>query len=193
LVELDPATDSLLSTLVLDGLRGCAALAASPDERALAVACTGDDLRSTQPKLEGSGLAVLDIEGAPRLTRRFTARELGNAPLGFGIAYAAPELLLFSTLGHFDDSGAVIAQDALLELQTGSGQVQQLLQSAGEPFTLGGAQCAASCGACFAADAKRAGGSVLRFPIDADGNFAAPTAIRAETRVGLPPRYLGVF
>ena len=193
LVELDPQTDSLLSTLVLDGLRGCAALAVSPDERELAVGCTGDDLRSTQPKLEHSGLALIDLEGAPRLAKRFDAIELGDAPVGFGLDYAASKVLLFSTLGHFDDSGAPVAQDALLRLDTASGQVEPLLQSAGEPFTLGGARCAVSCGVCFAADAKRAGGSVLRFPVDTAGNLAAPMTIRAETRVGLPPRYLGAF
>jgi len=193
LVELDPATDSLLSTLVLDGLRGCTSLAASPDDKTLAVACTGDDLRSKQPKLAGSGLALLDIEGTPQLVRRFDAAELGQAVLGFGIAYSAPGQLLFSTLGHFDDAFAPAAQDALLRLDASSGQVDALLQSAGEPFTLGGARCAVSCGACFATDAKRAGGSVLRFAVDADGNFAQPIAFRAETRVGLPPRYLGVF
>jgi hypothetical protein len=193
LVELDPSTDSLLSTLVLDGLRGCATLAVSPDERALAVACSGDDLRSNAAKLEGSGLAVLDIEGSPRLVRRFAANELGSAPLGFGIAYTASEQLLFSTLGHFDDAGLARAQDALLLLDTASGRVEELLQSAGEPFTLGGVQCAAACGVCFATDAKRSGGSVLRFPVDSAGKLAAPTALRAETRVGLPPRYLGTF
>jgi len=193
LVELDPATDSLLSTLVLDGLHGCSALAVSPDERELAVACTGDDLRSTQPKLDTSGLALLDIESTPRLSKRFDASELGNAPLGFGLAYVAPGALLIGTLGHFADSGASTLQDSLLYLHTASGQVEELLQSAGEPFTLGGALCAGSCGACFVADAKRAGGSVLRFAVDAEGNLAAPVAIRAETRVGLPPRYLAAF
>jgi hypothetical protein len=193
LVELDPETDSLLSTLVLDGLRGCTALAVSPDERELAVACTGDDLRHNQPKLEGSGLALLDIEGAPRLAQRFEAAELGSEPLGFALDYAAPGVLLFNTLGHFDDSGALGAEDSLRRLDTASGQIDELLRSAGEPFTLGGARCAVTCGVCFVADAKRAGGSVLRFAVDAVGNFAAPTAIRAETRVGLPPRYLGAF
>ncbi|MEI9936331.1 MAG: hypothetical protein WDO69_03820 [Pseudomonadota bacterium] len=193
LVELDPETDSLVSTLVLDGLRGCDALAVSPDERELAIACTGDDFRTSQPKLEGSGLALLDIEGAPRVGKRFEATDLGNAPLGFGLDYAAPGVLLFSTLGHFDDSGALAAEDSLRRLDAASGQVDELLQSAGEPFTLGEARCALSCGVCFAADAKRAGGSVLRFAVDADGNFAAPTTIRAETQIGLPPRYLGAF
>jgi hypothetical protein len=193
LVELDPESDSLREVLVLDGLRGCTALAVSPDERELAVACTGDDLRSTRPKLEGSGVALIDIEGAPRLARRFEAARLGDAPLGFGLDYAASNVLLFSTLGHFDDAGAPAEQDSLVRLDTASGRVERLLQSEGEPFTLGGARCAASCGACFAADAKRSGGSVLRFPVDSAGNLAEPTAIRVERRVGLPPRYLGAF
>lgn len=193
LVELDPATDTLLSTLVLAGLRGCAGLAVSPDERTLAVACTGDDLRSSVPKLEGSGLALLDIEDVPRLARRFEASELGAAPLGFSIAYASPEQLLFGTLGHLDDSDGAAVQDTLRTLRTDSEQVEELLESAGEPFTLGGALCAAPCGVCFAADAKRSGGSVLRFTVDSAGNFAAPSTIRVETRVGLPPRYLGAF
>jgi len=193
LVELDPETDTLRSTLVLDGLRGCTALAVSPDERTLAVACTGDDLRSPQPKLEGSGLALVDIEAAPRLMQRFEASQLASAPLGFGVSYAAPERLLFSTLGRFDDSGQPAAQDALLLLHTDSGVVEELLQSAGEPFTLGSARCTATCGLCFAADAKRSGGSVLRFAVDSAGDLTAPSEIRVETRVGLPPRYLGVF
>jgi hypothetical protein len=193
LVELDPETDSLRSTLVLEGLRGCTGLAVSPDESTLAVACSGDDLRSTQPKLDGSGLALLGIEGEPRLTRRFLAAELGDAVLGFDLAYAASDVLLFSTLGRRDATGATAAQDSLRRLDAASGEVQELLQSAGEPFTLGGIRCEPSCGACFVTDAQRAGGSVLRFAVDAEGNFAAPSANRAETRVGLPPRYLGAF
>ena len=193
LVEIDPETDSLRSTLVLDGLRGCTALAVSPNERTLAVGCTGDDLRSTRPKLEGSGLALIDIEDEPRLMRGFEASELGDAPLGFDLAYAAPEVLLFSTLGHLSDARAPAVQDSLRRLNTASGEVEELLQSAGEPFTLGGSRCLLSCGACFVTDAKRAGGSVLRFAVDAAGNFAAPTVHRAETHVGLPPRYLGAF
>lgn len=193
LVELDPTTDTLRSTLILDGLRGCTALAVSPDERGLAVACTGDDLRSTRPKLAGSGLALLDIEHAPRLVQRFEASQIAKTPLGFGVAYAAPERLIFSSLGHFDDSGAPAAPDALLQLHTDSGVVEELLQSAGDPFTLGGARCFSACGLCFAADAERSGGSVLRFEMDSEGNFGAPRVIRVETRVGLPPRYLGAF
>jgi hypothetical protein len=193
LVEIDPSTDTLLSTLLLDGLHGCAGLAVSPDETQLAVACTGDDLRSSSPKLAGSGLGLVDISSAPRFVRRFDAADLGSDPIGFGLDYAAPGLLFFGTLGHFDDAGAVAALDALLELDTNSAQVTQVLRSQSQPFTLGGVRCAVQCGACFAADAERAGGSVLRFALDAAGKLDTPQAVRAETRVGLPPRYLSAF
>jgi hypothetical protein len=193
LVEIDPGTDTLLSTLLLVGLHGCDSMASSPDQSQLAIACTGDDLRSSSPKLTGSGLALVDVSGAPRLVKRFDAADLGSDPVGFGLDYAAQGLLFFGTLGHFDDAGAVAALDTLLELDTDSAAISQVLQSQSQPFSLGGIHCAPECGACFAADAERAGGSVLRFPIEATGELDTPVPVRAETRVGLPPRYLGAF
>jgi hypothetical protein len=193
LVEVDPSSDTLLGTLLLDGLHGCDGMAVSPDQSELAVACTGDDLRSSTPKLTGSGLALVDISSAPRLLKRFDAADLGTDPVGFSVDYAAPGLLFFGTLGHFDDAGAVAALDTLLELDTSSAQTSEVLHSLSQPFSLGSIHCALDCGACFVADAERAGGSVLRFPVDAAGELDAPKAVRAETRVGLPPRYLGAF
>ncbi|HEX3853622.1 MAG TPA: hypothetical protein VHW01_21805, partial [Polyangiaceae bacterium] len=187
LVELDPSTDALLSTLLLDGLHGCDSMAVSPDGSRLAVACTGDDLRSSSPKLDGSGLGLVGISSAPRFVKRFAASDFGTDPVGFGLDFVAPGLVFFGTLGHFDDAGAVAAQDTLLELDTNSAQLSEVLQSQSEPFSLGGVRCAPECGACFAADAERAGGSVLRFPVDGAGKLGTPEAVRAETRVGLPP------
>jgi hypothetical protein len=193
LVEIDPGNDSLLGTLRLDGLHGCDTMRLSPDQSELAVACTGDDIRSASPKLDGSGLALIDISGAARLMKSFAAADLGSDPVGFGLDYAAPGQLFFGTLGHFDDSGAVAAKDALLLLDTHSAEASLVLSSQSQPFTLGGVRCAPSCGVCFAADAERSGGSVLRFALDAAGALDPPEAVRAETRVGLPPRYLGAF
>jgi hypothetical protein len=34
---------------------------------------------------------------------------------------------------------------------------------------------------------------VLRFPVDAEGNLGTPFTVRPETRIGLPPRYLGAL
>lgn len=193
LVEIDPSTDTLVSTLLLGGLRGCEGLALSPDQSQLAVICSGVDLLSTHPQLDGSGIALVDISATPRVSKAFDAANLTSNPLGFSVSYAAPGLLFFGTLGHFDASGAVAAQDTLLELDTSSSQVSEILQSQSQPFSLGGIRCALDCGACFAADAERAGGSVLRFPVDGAGALDLPQAVRAETRIGLPPRYLGAF
>ena len=193
LVEIDPSTDTLVSTLRLGGLRGCDGLALSPDQAQLAVICSGVDLRSTHPALDGSGIALVDISAAPRLSKTFDAADLTSNPLAFSVTYAGPQLLFFGTLGHFDDAGAVAAEDTLLELDTTSAKIGQVLQSQSQPFSLGAIHCALECGVCFAADAERAGGSVLRFAVDPSGKLDAPQAERAETRVGLPPRYLGAF
>ncbi len=193
LAELDPDADRLVATLLLDGLRGCDGLALAPNGKQLAVSCTGDDLRSTQPKLDGSGLALVDISGAPRVLKLVAAADLGTDPVGFALDYAAPGRLFFSTLGHFDDSGAAAAQDTFLLLDTESARTHVVLQSLSQPFSLGGIRCALGCGACFATDAERAGGSVLRFNVDANGDLGTPQMVRAETRIGLPPRYLGAL
>ncbi len=193
LVELDPSTDSIVSTLLLDGLEGCDEFAVSPDGKELAVACTGADTLSDNPSNATSGLALVDITGTPQLTQHFSAAMFGSNPIGFAIDYVALGTLLFGTLGHFDESMAVAALDSLIQLDTASGAFQQILQSQSQPFTLGDVRCAPECGACFLADAERSGGSVLRFAIGASGALGAPSAIRAETQIGLPPRYLGVF
>ncbi len=193
LVELDPESDTLVSTLVLDGLRGCDSLALSPDGKQLAVACTGDDLRGMPPSITHSGLALVDISGEAALAQRFEASTWGSAPLGFALDYAAPGLILVGSFGYFEESGAVGALDSVLRVDTATGAAQTLLRSQTQPFTLGAVRCASACGACFIADAERSGGSVLRFAVDETGALGTPEAIRVETRVGLPPRYLSVF
>jgi hypothetical protein len=192
-VELDPKTDSIVTTLVFDGLRGCDALALSPDESELAVACTGDDLSHPVSKVDHSGLVLLDLSADLAVTKTFPAHTWGEDPVGFSLDYVSSGVLLFGTLGHFDELDAVGAQDTLWRLDTRTGQSDVILHSERTPFTLGAVRCAPTCGACFAADAARLGGSVLRFQVDSAAALSAPTAIVAEARVGLPPRYLSVF
>jgi len=193
LVELDPVRDEVVATVEVTGLERCSSLAISPDHLELALACTGDALQSGMPSLAGSGLAVFDITGAPRLRTRFDAADLGPDPLSFSLAYAAPRVVLLETFGHLQASGAVGALDNLLRLDTSTGHADSLLTSESEPFTLGAIACLPSCGQCFVADAERAGGSVLGFTVDGEGTLGPPSARQAEHRIGLPPRYLSVF
>lgn len=192
LVEIDTARRELSATLLLDDLRGCTGLAASPAGDELAVACSGDELAQVPPNLAHSGLALIDISAEPRLKQRFSAASLSGQAVT-SVAYAASGVLVFGTLGYRLDSGAVGAQDGLFRLDVASGRVDEVVRSEEQPFTLGGMRCVLDCAACFATDAERKGGSVLRFPVDAAGTLSAPTVIRAETRAGLPPRYLGEF
>jgi hypothetical protein len=193
LVELDPASDSVRATLLLDGLKGCDVLAASPDGVELAVACTGADLSDTPPALAASGMALVEIDSGLALKKVLSAATFGINPLGFGLDYAGPGRLLFDTLGYVTDSNSVGSLDALLQLDTASGAFSEVLRAEHSPFTLGDVRCLPACQVCFVADAERAGGSVLRFALDDPFELGAPTEIRAETKIGLPPRYLGGF
>jgi len=193
LVELDPERDSIRATLLLDGLKGCDVLAASPDGVELAVACTGADLSDTPPAVGASGIALVDIEHEPSLKNVLSAATFGANPLGFGLDYAGPGRLLFGTLGYFTESNRVGSLDAVFRLDTASGAFSEVLHAEHSPFTLGDVRCMPACQVCFIADAERAGGSVLRFPLDDAFELGAPSEIRAETEIGLPPRYLGAF
>ncbi|HEX7671415.1 MAG TPA: hypothetical protein VF395_17600 [Polyangiaceae bacterium] len=73
--------------------------------------------------------------------------------------------------------------------------METLLMSAGEPFTLYGISCDALCRVCVVADAdaKRQGGVLHRFTVDEQGRLGEDQVIKVETRIGLPPRYVGRF
>jgi hypothetical protein len=193
LVELDQANDVVVTTLLLDGLHGCDAMALSADETELAIACTGGDTLSVVPKIDTSGLVLVDITAAPQIEKRFDASMFGSNALGFAVDYSAPGQLLFGTLGYLGDSESPPSLDSLISLTASTGEFDEILRSETEPFTLGDVRCAPKCGACFVADAERSGGSVLRFALSGAGELGTPTEIRAETQIGLPPRYLGVF
>jgi hypothetical protein len=191
LVELDPESDAIVSTLRLHELHGCNALALAPSAEELAVACTGDQLARSVPGPDGSGLVTVDISGIPQEKQRFLAASFGAAPLGFGLDYAAEGVVLFSTLGYLDSSGQPVLRDRLLRLELASSAVQELRTSA--PFALGDVRCAPQCAACFVSDASGLFGSVLRYPLDDAATLGAPQSIMPEANIGLPARYLGTF
>jgi len=87
LVEVDADSDSIVSTLPLDGMHDCEALAASANGRELAVGCTGGDTLSPVPSIDAAGLALIDISGAPRISQRFGALAFGTNP------WASPSLI----------------------------------------------------------------------------------------------------
>lgn len=194
LVELDPRTDEVFETTLLDGFRGCDGFAVAPDHTELAIACTGADLANTPPNIDAAGIALVDMGAPARITKRFAASTFGSNPIGFSLDYVDQHTLLFGTLGFLASDGKNAAsQDAIVQLDLESGNFTQILASVSQPFTLGDVRCASECGACFVADAARAGGSVQRLVVTGPGALGAPQTIRAETKIGLPPRSFGVF
>jgi hypothetical protein len=193
LVTMDTTTEEIMDVLVVEGLANCTGIALSPTGQELSVLCSGkiNDLAPSDPV--GSGIARVDLTSAPRVVKTWKGRELGPGPVGFHADYAAPSALVFETLGYKPTDGSAAQDDTVARLDLETGSVETILKSAGEAFTLGGIACDALCRVCFAADAKRQGGVVHRFAVDEQGHLGDDRAIKVETRIGLPPRYLGRF
>ena len=194
LVGIDIGRDEVTSVTVLEGLLDCAGLVLSADSKKLAVLCSGKRIDPSAPSdLDGSGVALVDIDSEPRLVKSVAASDFGHGPVGFFGAFTSPSSLLVQTFGYDDPATGESRDDALVRLDLKSGMSEVVLRSAGEPFTLGGVACDVGCGACFVADAKRDGGVVHRFSIDDTGALSADRVIKVETNPGLPPRYVGLF
>jgi hypothetical protein len=194
LVGIDTTADEVVSTTIFDGLLDCAGLALSPDARRLAVLCSGKKIDSKAPSdLGGSGIALVDLTDQPRVVKRFAATELGVGPVGFFGAFSSNSSLFVESFGFDDPATGESLDDTIVRLDVDSGATSVVLRSAGEPFTLGGITCDASCGACFIADAKRMGGVVHRFSLDSLGTPSQDEPVKVETTPGLPPRYVGLF
>jgi hypothetical protein len=190
IAAIDVAADTVVGSVVLDGFLNCAGLAPSPDGTELAVLCSSNPSNPAHP-LDGSGVVLVGISGALTVKQSFRAADLGSTPIGFFGDYAAPGVLLFTTFGNLDaTTGATIASDTLVELDLATGSPEVLLM--GDPFTLGGVACDSPCGVCFAADAGTNGGVVHRYDVT-DRRAVNERAIKVETRIGLPPRYVGKF
>jgi hypothetical protein len=194
LVGIDTDTDAVVSTTVLDGFFDCAGLALSPDGTHIAVLCSGKRIDPSAPSdLSGSGVAVVGVGGTPEVVQRMKGTAIGDGPVGFFGAFAAPTTLLVETFGYDDPSSGASLDDTVTSVDLMSGTAEVALRSAGTPFTLGGITCDVPCGACFFADAGRNGGVVHRFSVDPRGALGEGRAIKVETNPGLPPRYLGRF
>lgn len=191
LVVIDTASDRIEKTLVLDGLLDCTGMVVSPSQQQLAVFCSAltDSNGAFEP--DASGIALVALAPTLALKRVLRAETFGDRPLGFSGAYAAESTLLFYTFGAFDDRNEVLAPDTLFSLDLESDAASPILE--GAPFSLGGLSCAAKCGVCVVADAKREGGVVHRYEIGTEGSATAHVALKLETSIGLPPRYVGRF
>lgn len=206
LLRVNTETQLIEDVVVLSGLHGCAGLALAPSAEQLAVSCSGP-FGNDELIPPGSGIALVDITSAPALSRVVLAAEVADDAVAYSITYASERSLLFTTFGRFSAPGGP-RMDGLYQLDLTSFESQRLLSSESLPFSFGDVRCEPACGSCFLADADRGGGVVHRFTLKelAAGDDTSPgaqrlgvaqltldRAIRPDTLIGLPPRYLGSF
>jgi len=189
---VDTGMNEIVSVAVIDGMRGCLALAIAPGGERLAVGCSGTFAASSTPSLEDSGVVVLKIGegGALSEVQRFSAQDLGGDPISSSLSFASDSTILLATFGRVDDSFAQARPDRLLALDLESGTTRELARTQETPFSIGEIHCQPACGVCFAADAEKLG--VLRLPIEI-GALGEPEIITIDDGIGLPPRSLGAY
>ena len=189
LVRIDASTDDVTDVIVLPGLRGCLALALSPDATGIAIACSGTFGGGSDPTLDDGGVAVVDV-ATRSIATTIPATTLGRPP-GFAIAWSSNERLLVPVFGSKD----LHTDDALFAIDVARPEAPVALIDGETPFTLGEVRCATACGACFLTTAD----AVLRFPLDATGVLGPPSSIdprTPRTKVLSPkfsPKFLGVY
>jgi hypothetical protein len=186
LVKIDARKDSVVEVKILDGLGACSGIGLSPNAQRIAVACTGLRLGS-DPDLALSGVIVYEIGQELREFRRLTNPDFGGRSTGFALDLASDDRLLLTAYGNDTDPRT----DALIELELEGMTFRTLATTTKEPFKFGDVRCAFACRVCYAADAEL--GILQRFELDSTGALISSPSVEPDTRIGLPPRYLGGF
>jgi hypothetical protein len=192
-IAVDTRKDTIEDVFVLRGMHGCGGLAVSPQEDALAVSCSGEFGGDSVPTLAGSGVVLLDVRQVLTERRRYAAKDFDQGSMGFSLSFSDADHLVFTTLGRRAVAGEPAVPDSLIQLDLGTDAFEVLRRSAEEPFTIGEVRCVSACSVCFIADAETGGGVVHRFDVAGAGRLVNPKQLRVESRVGLPPRHLGLF
>jgi hypothetical protein len=193
IVRIDPQDDRILEVVVLDGMHGCTELALSPSEDEIAVSCSGEFAGDSVATVAESGVVLVSAKDEWKERRRFPAAKFGLGPLGSGLAYASDTTVVFTTAGELTEAGDTKREDALLVVDTDSGQFEVALRSSAKPFTFGNVRCASRCAVCFVADASRSAGVVHRYEVNEMGFLGERQEIIVDRTIGLPPRHLGWF
>lgn len=191
LVVIDPDARAIVETIRVEGMKNCQALAPSPAGDRLAVGCTGLIQLDGTTDIDAAGVAIVTLgeDGAPStVSSRFPATGFGRSPQ-FSIAFAAEEVVLFTTFGTDPAEGGPAHGDDLVALDLARG-ASTVIRTSAKAFELGEVRCASACGACFVADA---GASAVRRFATSAGALAEGALVRIDDGIGLPPRYLGAL
>jgi hypothetical protein len=187
LAVLDPASERIVDTLLIQGVTGCSGLDASPDGTTLAIACSGSWQGTSQAQANVS--AIVGVTTAPRLQEIWRVGTGDDErAFGFGVVFADATRVLATRLGVL---GPPVINDAAVLIDTRQGSATTLFESASKPASLDIGPCLTACGQCFIADASRK--QVVRVEFAPNQAGYRLTRFNWHDPVGLPPRRLALF
>lgn len=191
LITIDPKTNAIEHVLTFEGMHSCVNLALSPDERRLAIACSGAYGQDPAQGFPDAGVLIVDLDEEPREEARYGSPELGGLQLN-DAAWLSEDRLAVLSNGRFTaDSSGVEANDEAHTLDLESGELSEAWLE-GSPFSIGDIACSLATGVCVVTDGETDGGVVHVLSIDASGEIIAKDE-RSVGTAGVSPRSLGTF
>ncbi len=187
LVRIDPLTDEIVGSIIVDGMRNCGEMSVSPDGAQIALACVGD---WTDDAVATSGITLIDLtKDELSVVDQFRASDLFDGQIG-GVAFASDSTVLFSNTGSFDDGTG--DSFGLLDVEDGKLLGEPLVQTT-TPYVIGEVRCAPAQQVCAVADAETDEGVLHFIEVTAEGDVGKISQIKSRDGVGSPPRYVGKF
>ncbi len=140
-IVIDPATDTIVASVVLTGLRDCDGMDYVPSTATLLVACGGAYMAADQAMQ--SGIAVVDLSASPpSVTKTIRGTEFGNQPVNFSWVLAAPSMAGGTRAFAGTNDPNLVALDVLFAFDYVLGTTTQVATS--DPFTIGPSAATAS-------------------------------------------------
>ncbi|NLE88574.1 MAG: hypothetical protein GX607_19520 [Myxococcales bacterium] len=195
LVGLSIEDEEIAWRHTLTGLKSCGRPTLSPDGSRFAVACSGAmNTDGEIDALDQSALVLFDAKKRPlREVARYTAEDIAGEPIQGRVAFASEELVLLST--HTAYGGSTHNRWLAYDLEQGT--TTELLeappddQGEGRGLVFTSTTCFPGCSdVCLMADGANA--VLQRVRIDDDGSLELLEPIQVETKVGMPPRGIGL-
>jgi len=140
-IVIDPATDAVVASVTLTGLRDCEGMDYVASTQTLLVSCGGTYMAANQPLQ--SGIAVVDMGASPpSVTKVITGAEFGNQPVNFSWVLATPPAEGGTRAFAGTNDPNLVAPDALFAFDYLLGTATQVAISS--PYSIGPAAATAS-------------------------------------------------
>lgn len=138
---IDPATDAIVASVALTGLRDCDGMDYVSSTATLLVACGGAYMAADQAMQ--SGIAVVDLSASPpAVTKTMTGTTFGDQPVNFSWVLAAPPVGGGTRAFAATNDPSLVAPDVLFAFDYVLGTTTELATS--DPFTIGPSAATAS-------------------------------------------------